>query len=147
MGKRGPKPGGKLSVVAQKTPKRPGPPVGMTKRARGRWLVIVKDYAVDHFKAGDIPLLRAYCEAEAMHFLACEKCEGEEAVITVETQNGPVPRENPWFKIMEKTAATMASLGTKLRICANSRISGKQAAKETPEAETPRGRKMFGAGA
>ena len=147
MGKRGPKPSGKLSVMEPKTAKRPGPPTGMSSRARGRWQAIVKDYAVDHFKAGYLPLLRAYCEAEALHFLAVEKCceTDDAAVIFVETQNGSVPRENPWFKIMEKTAATMASLSTKLRICANSRISGRQAAKDKPSAESPSGRKMFGA--
>jgi len=144
MGKRGPTPAGKLSVVATKTAKRPGPPAGMSPRARGRWLSIVKDYAVDHFKAGDLPLLRAYCEAEAKHFLACERCDGDEAVIVVMTQNGPVPRENPWFKIMEKSAATMAALATKLRICANSRVSIKQAAKEPGEIEKRPARKMFG---
>jgi phage terminase small subunit len=132
-----------MSVIEPKTVKRPGPPAGMTKRARGRWIQTVKDYAVDHFKAGDLPLLRAYCEAEALHFLACEKCDGEAAVIVIETQNGPVPRENPWFKIMEKTAATLASLGCKLRIVANSRITAKAAAKERPE-EKQSSWKMFG---
>lgn len=141
MGKRGPVPGGKMAAVPAKLPERPRPPQGMTPRARARWRDVVKGYAVDHFKPGDLPLLRAYCEAhdKAVRMQMALDKDGD----FIESAAGTM-KAHPAHAIKLAAESLMAQLATKLRLCANSRIDKHKAGREKPEAPAAPGRKMFG---
>lgn len=140
MGKRGKKAAGQTLYVPEFSDKRPGPPKGMTLRAHRIWKVIVKSLPPTHFRQGDYPLLRAYCEAEALHFEASHKIKEEGAVI----HNGRIIKANPWVAIQTQTAHTMSQLATKLRLCANARISPQSAAREKETIKSKRKGILFG---
>jgi hypothetical protein len=55
-------------------------------------------------------------------------------------------KANPWVAIQTQTRHTMMQLATKLRLCANSRLSNAKAGFEKPESESPSKRRglMFG---
>ena len=154
MGLRGPKakdqtigilPGG-LSE------KRPGPRKGMTPRAQRIWKEVVASLPPTHFRPGDYPILRAYCEAEALHFEACLKIEEEGGVIDrlALTKEGEVVvigrKANPWVNIMVSQAGVKSQLGTKLRLFANSRISPQKAGNEKQPTKSKRRGMMYGEG-
>jgi P27 family predicted phage terminase small subunit len=141
MGKRGPAPAGKVAAVPSKLPQRPRPPAGMTPRARARWRELVKGYPVDHFKAGDLPLLRAYCEAhdKAVRMQEALNTDGD----FVDSAQG-TKKAHPAHAIKLAAEQLMAQLATKLRMCANSRIDKRQAGKEKAEVTSSPGRKLFG---
>lgn len=143
MGKRGPKPAGKLSALPkpEKPKGPPSPPAGMSPRARARWREVVKGYAPDHFQAGDIPLLRAYCEAHDKA-VRMQKALDEDGDF-IDSASG-TKKAHPAHAIKLAAESLMAQLATKLRLCANSRISGKQAAKEKPAGKSSREGLMFG---
>lgn len=144
MGKRGPKPGNS-QIYPPKTPgKPPKPPVGMSSRPRRIWKNLVASLPANHFQASDFPLLRAYCEAEALHFEASEKIGREGAVLQkykeVDGANVAVGvRTSPWVAIQTQTAHTMAQLATKLRLCANARLSPDEAGRTRPPNAERRG--------
>lgn len=106
----------------------------MNSRARRIWKSLVADLPANHFRPSDYPLLRAYCEAEALHFEASQKIGQEGAVIErsalVKGRGEALPevvtvgvKTNPWVAIQTTTAHTMAQLATKLRLSTNSRLS------------------------
>lgn len=136
---------GKISALPVTQGKPLPPPKDLGANAKTVWKHVVAGYSADHFKAGDIPLLRAFCEAADLHARATAHCVEHGEVIEVPTKNGTFLLVSPWLKIAERAAATMASLATKLRICANSRLSLKQAANEkvSPTANARAGL-MFG---
>jgi P27 family predicted phage terminase small subunit len=113
----------------------------MTPRARARWLEIVKGYSIDHFKPGDLPLLRAYCEAhdKAVRMQKQIDADGDFVMSANQTL-----KAHPAHAIKLASETLMGNLAVKLRLCANSRISRKDAEKEKPGMATT-GRKMFGA--
>lgn len=97
-----------------------------------------------HFRPGDYPLLRSYCESESLHWEATRAIAEEGAVIqcfniTINRETGEekailrTTKANPWVAIQTQTACTMAQLATKLRLCANSRLSNSKAAFEKEE--------------
>jgi len=88
-------------------------------------MAIVDNLPAAHFRRGDYPLLRAYCEAEALHYKATKMIDKEGAVL-----QGTVIKQNPWVAIQTQTAHTMSQLATKLRLCANSRLSRGQSGSE-----------------
>lgn len=144
MGRRGTKPGGKMAAVPPKLPERPRPPQGMTPRARARWREVVKGYAVDHFKSGDLPLLRAYCEAhdKAVRMQSALDKDGD----FIESAAG-TKKAHPAHAVKLAAESLMAQLATKLRLCANSRIDKHKAGREKAEAApSGRGGLMFGGG-
>jgi P27 family predicted phage terminase small subunit len=143
MGKRGPTPGGKVAAVPAKLPERPRPPSGMTPRARARWREVVKGYAVDHFRAGDLPLLRAYCEAHDRAVRAEEALAKDGDYI--EGALGGL-KAHPACAVKIAAESLMAQLATKLRLCANSRIDKHKAGKEKAEPHSKRAGLMFGGG-
>lgn len=124
MGQRGPSSDKHLNVIGPED-KRPDPPSGMTNRARNLWKTIVNNLPPTHFKRGDHPLLRSYCEADALHYKATQEINNEGAVFY-----GKTVKANPWVAIQTQTAHTMSQLATKLRLCANSRMSAKQGGSE-----------------
>ena len=115
MGTRGPKPSG-LTILPAPKNKRKSPMQGMTKPARVIWSRIVGAYPPDHFKPHHYGMLRAYCEAEAMHARAIE--ESRLKPVTFNPKTG-VEKESPWVGISIKCLSAMAQLGTKLGITYN----------------------------
>lgn len=124
MGARGKKSERHLNVIGPNE-KRPYPLHGMSKRARELWKNIVNSLPATHFRRADYPLLRAYCEADALHYKSTKAIVKEGAVLS-----GTVVKQNPWVSIQTQTANTMSQLATKLRLCVNSRISAKQSGSE-----------------
>jgi phage terminase small subunit len=115
----------------------------MTPRARARWTITVKGYPVDHFKAGDLPLLRAFCEAHDRAVRAEEalKKDGD----YIEGVLGGL-KAHPACAVKIAAESLMSTLATKLRMCANSRISNQKAGKEGVDVQPsgPRAGLMFG---
>lgn len=144
MGKRGPKSSGQLSVMPRTEATKPRPPQGMTPRARARWREIVKAYPAEHFRAGDLPLLRAYCEAQDRAIRAEEALARDGDYI--EGAGGGL-KAHPACAVKIAAESLMAQLATKLRLCANSRIDKHKAGREKVETPSAPGRKLFGAGA
>jgi phage terminase small subunit len=151
MGERGPKP-----VIQKKgfSEKRPGPRQGMTLRAQRIWREVVASLPPTHFRPGDYPLLRGYCEAEALHFEACQKIAEEGAVVTRKKreirEDGTVietelaSKANPWVAIQTAKANEMSMLATKLRLCVNSRVTNKKAGHEQePPKSTAKGNTVW----
>ncbi|MHC1788536.1 phage terminase small subunit P27 family [Solidesulfovibrio sp.] len=159
MGKRGPK-AARLATapeVGKRQPERVLPLPGMNTRARSMWKKIVDSLPADHFQAGDLPLLRDYCEAydrsaqaeteikrhgllvAAGSGLVISKSEDGKATVEQMTL-----KANPAVAIKTAAAHTMKALAVALRLCANSRMTPKQAGKEEKPAATPSKRKMFG---
>lgn len=153
MGKRGPKSGDTVNFKPESAEKGPGPPVGMNLKARRIWKAVVASLPPAHFRPGDYPLLRAYCEAEALHHEASKKIGAEGAVVdrtrTETKEDGSVvttilaTKTNPWVAIQTQTAHTMSQLATKLRLCANSRFSGPEAGNNPPKPKSAREGLLF----
>ena len=152
MGKRGPKPKGKLTVINPTAPKRPNPPFGMKPRARNLFKKIVNDTHVEAFNAEAVVMLAAFCDTENQRYLATKKVEEygaimqKEVVIPAALIDPDAPEaekqytyvENPWYKIMKETAAGMCTLSAKLR------ASGIKTTKSKPkEVADPREGLMF----
>jgi P27 family predicted phage terminase small subunit len=105
------------------------------------WRSIVDSLPADHFRAGDLPLLRDYCEAYDRSAQA--ETEIKRHGLTVLNGKGSL-KANPAVAIKTAAAHTMKALAVALRLCANSRTTPKQAGKEEKPATTPSKRKMFG---
>lgn len=120
MGKRGPEPGGKLTVINPRPPKRPEPPRDMSKRAKATWRAIVRSLPAEHFPAGSLPLLRAYCEAEEVHHKATKIIDRAGPIIKSENPNYPTIKANPAVAIQTAKSGEMAQLSTKLKLNVNS---------------------------
>ena len=116
MGKSGPKPAGKLSVVEKTELRKPNPLQGMTDPARTIWKRIVSVYAPDYFKPQHYDLLRAYCEMSAQFKKAVKMVDEQGA--TLETKSGF--RRNPWCAERDHCGQAMATLATKLNLAKNS---------------------------
>ncbi|EHJ49519.1 P27 family phage terminase small subunit [Solidesulfovibrio carbinoliphilus subsp. oakridgensis] len=146
MGKRGPKPQQALAAVPEvgKRPvERVKPFSGMSPVAKEMWKLVVEDYPADHFKAGDLPLLRRYCEAYARAVEAEQSLAVEGMIVPTATGS---TKAHPAIAIGTAADGTMKALAVALRLCANSRMSPKQAGKEEKPVATPSGRSglMFG---
>lgn len=119
--------------------KRPAPQIGMTKAAREKWKKIVASLPATHFRPGDLDLLRAYCEAAALHAKAIKEIE---LMPVIETEF--TVKVSPWVAVQTATASTMAQMATKLRLCVNSRQTNKQAGYEKETVKSKRKGLMFG---
>ena len=154
MGKRGPKAKSQTIGILPDglSEKRPGPRKGMTLRAQRIWKEIVASLPPTHFRAGDYPILRAYCEAEALHFIACKKIAEQGGVVDRlgTTKEGDVvvlgTKANPWVAISVSQAGVKSQLGTKLRLFANTRITPQAAGKEKQPPKSKRRGMMYGEG-
>jgi len=129
MGARGPKPKSKLSVINPTKKKRPNPPFGMVARSRNLFKKIVNDNPVDTFSPELVILLAAFCDMENQRYLSTKKVEAYGVVIQNEVY---IPQnlatacdpdaikqytyiENPWYKVMKETTASLGALSAKLR--------------------------------
>lgn len=128
MGKRGPTPANKLTVLDRPLAKRLAPPQGLTPRARALWNTIVSSLPPEHFKSTDVPLLTAYVEAADL----AKKAEGQirKLGLIVAGGNGG-PKANPAVAIKTAQAGIMASLATKLGLCRSARRGADKDAQET----------------
>jgi phage terminase small subunit len=112
------------------------------------WKRIIDDLPAGFYAKHELDQLRAYCEAAAMQARACDEMKRKAnggPVITVVTQNGLVPRKNPWFEIYKESSLVLASLGTKLRISKNAKLANREAGKiETGKGGSKRKELMFG---
>ena len=127
--------------VGKRQAERPNPLPGMNTRSRAMWRRIVASLPADHFQAGDLPLLRDYCEAYDRSAQA--ETEIKKHGLMVPTGTGSI-KSNPAVAIKTAAAHTMKALAVALRLCANSRMTTKQAGKEEKPAATPSKRKLFG---
>jgi len=117
MGDRGPNSQNKnMHVLPAPKNKRKSPMPGMTKPAMVIWTRTIKAYPADHFKPQHYGILRAYCEAEALHNRAIMAiAKGDDVV----KQANGVEKENPYIGIEVKSGNLMSQLGTKLGITYN----------------------------
>lgn len=146
MGLRGPDPDNKLSVIDPRPKERPKPFSSMSGGAKSVWKRIVGDLPADFFHQHELDTLRAYCEAAAMNAEAIavrlkrlpDDAEADDRMaLMAEKANA--------FKEWKETSAVLASLGTKLRLNKNSKITNKQASKiETGQKKSTREGLMFG---
>ncbi len=97
-------------------------PEGMSDEAAELWRYIVDAHPRGYFQAGDVPLLRAYCEEYARRNRA-ERMLAEQGEV-IETASGAVKR-NPWHEVLVNSNSSLSQLATKLRLCVNSRISAR----------------------
>lgn len=106
------------------------------------WTFQVKSHEAKHFGPGDRPLLKAFCEAYD------DICEARAALAEdglFITAGTGAKKTHPAVDIIRRAESSMSMLATKLRICANSRITAKKAGHEKPEAPANgRGGLMFG---
>lgn len=140
MGKRGPKPKGQLRPVEVGTRRaeRPKPLPGMSPRARAEWRRIVNSLPSDHFKTGDLHLLRAFCEAYDRHVKAQKAVEKDGEYVP--TPQGSI-KAHPAIAVMTAAAGTMASLAVKLGLSRSARRGADKDEEKKPA--TPPKRKLF----
>lgn len=148
MGLRGPEPENKISIIVPRERERHKPFTSMSEAAKVVWRRIVSDLPADFFKDHELDQLRAYCECAMQNARAAaelRKKKGGGAVLLVDTKFGPRLMKNPWFDIHKETSSTMATLGTKLRLNKNSKLTNKAAARlETGHLESRRAGLKFG---
>lgn len=141
MGLRGPKSEKHLNVV-RVAPERPKPPKGMGKRAKKTWKNIVDSLPPGFFRVGALPLLRAYCEAESVHYDAMLLIE--KSSILIKTREGNFVK-NPAVSIQSAKSNEMASLASKLRLSPSSYRDRDAAGKDGREQpKSKRAGLMFG---
>lgn len=140
MGKRGRLPeGARLAWHEAKAPSKPQAPRGIGAEAAKVWRCIVAEYPEGYFLPGDFPLLVAYCQ-EAVRL---DRAENALASMGDVIETGRGPKVNPWLAVRTASNAILCAIATKLRICANSRTSGKAAAKIGQEAACSRQGLLF----
>ena len=126
MGARGSKPVGELRMAGFSDKRSAYPcPRNLGKDGRALWRKIVSAYPADYFRAGDIPLLQAYCQEWERHEKAHRMLLEEGEVITNERD---VTKRNPWHDVLVASSNAMCQIATKLRLCANSRMSYEKSA-------------------
>ena len=114
----------RLAGFSEKRPALPCPKV-LGKEGRALWRHIVAAYPGDYFRAGDLPLLQAYCQEWERHEKAHRMLLEEGEVITNERD---VSKRNPWHDVLVASSNAMCQIATKLRLCANSRTTAEKAA-------------------
>lgn len=149
MGKRGPKPKGKLSVVNPTVKKRPRPPFGMVQRARNLFKRVVGENRADAFDSESVVMLATFCNIENQNYLATKKVEEYGAIIQNEVcvpsdlttwEDSELSKqdkqytyvENPWYKIMKETASSLCTISAKLRASGIKTAKTKGKIKEVP---------------
>lgn len=140
MGARGPKPKSNIKVLPSPKKKWPNPAPGMTANARTTWWRIVKAYDHDHFKPQQYDLLRAYCEASALHRKSVLEIKKSGEVIK---QPNGVTKKSPWVDIEVQMLSSMASLSTKLGLAVNATLAAKGVKGNSPKPKSKKSH-LFG---
>jgi P27 family predicted phage terminase small subunit len=125
--KRGPKSAADLSVVAV-TGARVLPPDHLTDAQSAIWRDIVDSLPADWFRPADVPLLAAYCCADAFYRQAVAEMQSGGLVKTDDKGREYV---NPAHQILTSQASAMAQMAVKLRLCPSARYTEKTAATKT----------------
>jgi P27 family predicted phage terminase small subunit len=113
----------------------------MSKRARETWKNIVDSLPPGFFKRGALPLLRAYCEAEATHYEASKKIATSGLII----KTSSTVKANPAIAIQTAKSGEMAQLSSKLRLSVSSYRDRDVVGRESREtARSKRSGLMFG---
>ena len=136
MGDRGPHPKTNIHVLNPVKIRRPNPKPGMSPKARVIWLKIVKAYPPEHFKPQHTGMLRAYCEAEALHDRAVTSIMKSGDIIK---QPNGVVKENPYINIEVKATNIISQLATKLGITKNSTTVAKGVTGNSTQPKSKRG--------
>lgn len=143
MGARGPEPAQsrrlRMTTAAESFFPHPD---GMSEDAAELWRNIVGAHPHGYFQAGDVPLLRAYCD-ESVRRNRAEQMLAEQGEV-IETASGALKR-NPWHEVLVNSNNSLSQLATKLRLCVNSRITAKTAGKNEEKPKPKRAGLMFGA--
>src|SRR5574343_1472034 len=126
MGDRGPEPENTMRVIDARPKERPKPFVKMSGAAKVDWRRIVDDLPSGFYEQHELGQLRAYCEAEALNARAISEMIKKDAGVVVTGFQG-MPATSQWFKVFKETSAVMASLGTKLRINKNAKLTNESA--------------------
>ena len=124
MKKRSPK---SLSSVATVTPLpmfRPAPPDTLAPEEARHWHMIVQNLPGDWFRAADLPLLTAYCQAIVLHEKIVKELQGAALVLTADNGRS---YKNPLLTIQNTTALQICTLAAKLRLTPSSRYGAKSA--------------------
>lgn len=112
----------RMAGLSERRPALPCPKV-LGKDGRALWRRIVVAYPEDYFRAGDLPLLQAYCQEWERYAKAQKKLTEEGEVIKGERGNV----RNPWHAVLVASSNVLCQLATKLRLCANSRTTAEKA--------------------
>lgn len=140
MGKRGPTPAGEKKLRRSAVKLSLPVPEGMSADGAALWRDIVTTHPAGNFQAGDVPLLRSYCEEYARRNRAEQHLFDEGEVI--ETATGAMKR-NPWHEVLVNSNNQLSQLATKLRLCVNSRITAKKTGGVEEATPSPREGLMF----
>lgn len=121
---------------------RPAPRI-LGKEGRRLWNELMANHPKGHFASGDWPLVEAYCLEYQRYLSAVQHIADEGEVIETRT----TVKRNPWHDVLTTSANLCIMLAMKLRLCANARLTQKQAgdvaAAEQRQASTRAGL-MFG---
>ena len=99
------------------------PPGGLSPSARLIWNQLTESVPASHFRPGDVPLLRSYCESSAL---------ADRAAAALAKAPAPNGRPSPWLLLWEKSTRAQASLAIRLRLCPSSRMHARTAGSERP---------------
>lgn len=89
------------------------PPYDLLESERAEWFEIVNCMPADHFTPADVPLLRAYCCASALHRQARLSVHTDGMILYDERGRA---KANPAAGILATQATSMALLSSKLRL-------------------------------
>lgn len=126
------KPGKKSSASLEVVPppaalSRPEPPAGLSTREIELWQEIVQSLPADWFRASDMPLLAAYCQAAAQNEQATKELAESKLVL----KKGSILYRNPLIAIQHAAALRMGALASKMRLCQSARYDKNKAASAT----------------
>lgn len=121
-----------LSVAPIRAPERPPliAPTDLSPGARAVWKATVASVPAEHFRLGDTPLLKTFCEVSAMADQAAAELVSSGAVV-----NGKI---SPWITIQERSVRAQSTLALRLRLCPSARIDPRVAGRNRgPEVFKP----------
>lgn len=102
------------------TDARPSAPEWLSRAGATIWSEIVNSLPADYFRASDLPLLASYCTSTAHYIEAAQTLERDGMFLV---NNRGTEYAHPANSVMLQHAASMAQLGTKLRLTPQARIA------------------------
>lgn len=109
------------------------PPPELSPAARKLWTDIVSSWPAGHFVVSDTELLKAFCQAAELRDQALAHIQ-EHGQVSMSSRGTPVI--NPMVTALQTHTSQLATLGTKLRITPQSRLTDRKAGQG---ARTPAG--------
>jgi len=105
-------------------PTRPRPPDSLNDRERRLFLDLINATAPTHFRSSDLPLLLQYVQLSVLAADASAAISTEGAVL----DDGLL---NPFLAVQTRAVRLMALLATRLRLSPQSRLTQRQASRQT----------------